>query len=91
VDPEKKHKGEQKRRYEAKKIMKTAKLERSRFKKKEKEFWDYVRQFQIVRLVETWVEERSWEKIETRKKKGILEIFEIDILGLLCLCVVFIL
>jgi hypothetical protein len=63
-DPEKKHIGEQKRRYEAKKIMKTPKLERSRFKKKEKEFWDYVRQFQIVRLVETWVEERSWEKIE---------------------------
>jgi hypothetical protein len=23
-----------------------------------------VRQFQIVGLVETWVEERSWEKIE---------------------------
>jgi hypothetical protein len=23
-----------------------------------------VRQFEIVRLVETWVEEQSWEKIE---------------------------
>jgi hypothetical protein len=61
-----------------------------------------VRQFEIVGLVETWVEERSWEKIEKwlpieykwecqgpneeRRKEeprsGILEIFGIDILGL---------
>jgi hypothetical protein len=37
-------------------------LERSGFKKKEEEFWFQVRQFEIVELVETWVEERSWEK-----------------------------
>jgi hypothetical protein len=29
-------------------------LERNWFKKKEQEFWDYVRQFEIVVLVETW-------------------------------------
>jgi hypothetical protein len=35
-------------------------LERRGFKKKkEEEFWDYVRQFEIVGLIETWVEERS--------------------------------
>jgi hypothetical protein len=39
-------------------------LERNWFKKKEQEFWDYVRQFEIVVLVETWIKERSWEKIE---------------------------
>jgi hypothetical protein len=32
--------------------------------KKGEEFWDYVRQFEIVSLPETWVEERSWKKIE---------------------------
>jgi hypothetical protein len=58
--------GTQMRRYEGEKT-KTAKLERSGFKKKKnnfEEFWDHVRQFEIVGLVETWVEERSWEEIE---------------------------
>jgi hypothetical protein len=32
--------------------------------KKEEEFWNYVRQFKIVALIETWAEEQSWEKIE---------------------------
>jgi hypothetical protein len=32
--------------------------------KKGEEFWDYVRQFEIMSLPETWVEERSWKKIE---------------------------
>jgi hypothetical protein len=37
-------------------------LERSGFKKKEEEeFCDYVEQFEIVALVETWVEELSWK------------------------------
>jgi hypothetical protein len=35
-------------------------LKRSELKKKE-EYWDYVRQFEIVSVVEIWVEERSWE------------------------------
>jgi hypothetical protein len=73
-EPEKKQKGEDKR--EDKKGERRSKrdyedgkgediiLERSTFKKKDEEFWNYVRQFQIVGLVETWVEERSWEKIE---------------------------
>jgi hypothetical protein len=70
--PEKKHKGEYKRedtkgRAEAKNITKTAKVrvfERSGFKKKKEEFWDYARQF-----VETWVEERSWGKIKEIEEK----------------------
>jgi hypothetical protein len=33
-------------------------------RKREDEFWDYVRQFEVVGLVGTWVEEQSWEKIE---------------------------
>jgi hypothetical protein len=65
-------KGTQKRRYDeeraAKKITKTANLRVlywnvAALRKTEEEFWDYVRQFEIVGLVETWVEEQSWEKI----------------------------
>jgi hypothetical protein len=33
-------------------------------RKREDEFWDYVRQFEVVGVVGTWVEEQSWEKIE---------------------------
>jgi hypothetical protein len=56
-------------RAEAKKITKTAKMRVLYWKvgglrKKEAKFWEYVRQLEIVGLVETWVEERSWEKIE---------------------------
>jgi hypothetical protein len=69
------HKGEHKREdtkgsAETKKITKTTKVfERSGFKKKKEEFWDYVRQFVVVGLVETahvetWVKELSWGKIE---------------------------
>jgi hypothetical protein len=32
--------------------------------RKGEEFWEYIRKFEIVGLVETWVEERSWKKIE---------------------------
>jgi hypothetical protein len=39
-------------------------LARNGFKKKEEIFWDYVRQFEIVGLVEAWVEERSWKRIK---------------------------
>jgi hypothetical protein len=71
-EPEKKQKGEDKK--EDKKGERRSKrdyedgkgegiiLERSTFKKKEEEFWNYVRQFQIVGLVKTLVEERRWEK-----------------------------
>jgi hypothetical protein len=56
-------------RAEAKKITKTAKVKVLYWKvlglrKKEENFWEYVRQLKIVGLVETWIEERSWEKIE---------------------------
>jgi hypothetical protein len=73
LEPEKKRKGEHKRedtkgRAQAKKDNENGKsesiiLKRSELKKKE-EYWDYVRQFEIVSVVEIWVEERSWEKIE---------------------------
>jgi hypothetical protein len=66
--------GTQDRRYEGKATSKKDNedgkgaviiLERSEFKKKEEEeFCDYMGQFKIVGLVETWVEERSWKKIE---------------------------
>jgi hypothetical protein len=69
-EPEKKSKGEHKRedtkgRAQAKKITKMAKVRVlywnvAGLRKKEQEFWDYVRQFEIVGLVE----ERSSEKIE---------------------------
>jgi hypothetical protein len=64
--PEKKHKGDHKK--EDTKGGEEAKV-RILYKnvaglsKKRDEFWDYVRQFDIVGLVETWVEERSWKKI----------------------------
>jgi hypothetical protein len=43
-------KGKKGRRYEEKSGI---------FRKKEQACWDYVRQLEIVGLVETWVEERS--------------------------------
>jgi hypothetical protein len=56
-------------RAQTKKITKTAKVQKVLYwniaglRKKEEEFWDYVREFEIVvGLVETWVEDRSWEK-----------------------------
>jgi hypothetical protein len=53
-------------RAQTKKITKTAKVKVlywniAGLRKKEEEFWDYVREFEIVvGLVETWVEDRSW-------------------------------
>lgn len=41
-------------------------LERSEIRKKEEYFWDFKKQFVIVVLVETWLEEKSWEKIRKR-------------------------
>jgi hypothetical protein len=37
--------------------------------RKEEEFWVNIRKFEIVGLVETWVEERSWKKIEKTPPK----------------------
>jgi hypothetical protein len=53
---------------QAKKITKTAKVMVLYWtvadlrKKKREEFWDYLRQCEIVGLVETWVEELTWKK-----------------------------
>jgi hypothetical protein len=54
-------------RAQAKKLTKTAKVrvlfwKVAGLRKKEQEFWEYVRQFEIVGLAETLVKERSWEK-----------------------------
>jgi hypothetical protein len=38
--------------------------------RKGEEFWKYIRKFEIVGLVETWVEERSWKKIDKTLPKG---------------------
>ncbi|XP_063905575.1 golgin subfamily A member 6-like protein 2 [Zophobas morio] len=35
-----------------------------RLRKKEEEFWDYVGKFDVVGLVETWVQRENWEKLE---------------------------
>ncbi|XP_024872051.1 myosin-3-like [Temnothorax curvispinosus] len=31
---------------------------------KNRDFWDYVKKFDIVNLTETWIEEKGWKKIE---------------------------
>jgi hypothetical protein len=35
-------------------------------KNKEIEFWKYLGEFDVVELVETWVEEKGWERLEKR-------------------------
>jgi hypothetical protein len=35
-------------------------------KNKENEFWKYLGEFDVVGLVETWVEEKGWERLEKR-------------------------
>jgi hypothetical protein len=35
-------------------------------KNKEDEFWKYLEEFDVVGLVETWVEEKGWERLESR-------------------------
>jgi hypothetical protein len=37
--------------------------------KRGEQFWEYVRKFEVVGLVETWVEEWNWEKIEKKLPK----------------------
>jgi hypothetical protein len=66
-DPQKATKGTQERRYEgedtSKKDNENGKSEGIILEKRTKEeFWDYVKQFERVGLVETWVKEWSWGK-----------------------------
>jgi hypothetical protein len=35
-------------------------------KNKEDEFWKYLGEFDVVGLVETWVEAKGWERLERR-------------------------
>lgn len=30
--------------------------------KKDEEFWDYVRDFDIINFMKTWIEEKGWKK-----------------------------
>ncbi len=39
-------------------------------KNKDKEFWDYVKQFDLVILLETWVEDKEWIKWKGRMPEG---------------------
>jgi len=37
--------------------------------KKDKEFWDYVREFDIINFTETWIDEKGWKKMEALMPK----------------------
>lgn len=37
---------------------------------KDRDFWNYIEEFQFVGLVETWVEEKNWEKIRNKLPGG---------------------
>jgi hypothetical protein len=60
-----KHKGEQEKQgTKGRKGAKVLYWNVAGLRKRGDEFWDYVRQFEVVGLVETWVEGQSWEKVE---------------------------
>jgi hypothetical protein len=60
-----KHKGEQEKQgTKGRKGAKVLYWNVAGLRKRGDEFWDYVRQFEVVGLVETWVEKQSWEKVE---------------------------
>ncbi|KAH0814053.1 hypothetical protein GEV33_008739 [Tenebrio molitor] len=65
-----KHKGEQEKQgTKGRKGAKVLYWNVAGLRKRGDEFWDYVRQFEVVGLVETWVEKQSWEKVETTLPK----------------------
>lgn len=37
---------------------------------KDKEFWEGVQEWDIVVMIETWLDERGWEKVRGRVSKG---------------------
>lgn len=37
---------------------------------KDKDFWNYIRNFEFVGLTETWVEEKGWERLKSRLPIG---------------------
>jgi hypothetical protein len=39
-------------------------------KNKEDEFWKYLGEFDVVGLVETWVDEKAWERLERKMPRG---------------------
>lgn len=32
--------------------------------RKDKDFWNYLKEYDIINLMETWIEENGWKKIE---------------------------
>ena len=36
---------------------------------KDKEFWEYISDFDVVGLIETWLEEKNWQKIKNKLPK----------------------
>ncbi|KAG5319550.1 MOS1T transposase, partial [Pseudoatta argentina] len=48
-----------------------AKNERAKgLKKKDEEFWKFLNDFDVIGLIETWVDEREWEKIKDKMPEG---------------------
>ena len=46
-------------------------LERSRNKRKKKEFWEYIETFDIVGLTETWIDEQTeWKRVKGKLPSG---------------------
>ena len=39
-------------------------------KTKGREFWEYVCEFDVIGMAETWLEEKEWEKMKERLPKG---------------------
>lgn len=36
----------------------------SGIRNKDKRFWEYIKEFDIIGLTETWVEEKDWKKVK---------------------------
>lgn len=39
-------------------------------RKKEEDFWEFFREFEVVGLTETWVDEAGWEKLKEKMPEG---------------------
>lgn len=38
--------------------------------KKDKEFWESLRKWDVVAMMETWIEEKEWKKVKNRLPGG---------------------
>jgi len=41
-------------------------MECGRGKKKDKDFWEFLKGFDVIGLTETWVDERGWKKLKEK-------------------------